>query len=78
MWLIRNFYKVKPSMAQANTIIDLVTLQWKCDSNMDEFLNRWDNMLGSMNMVFEAKKDKEKRDTMRDILLPKNGKERSP
>ena len=71
MWLIRNFYKVNPSMAQANTIIDLVNLQWKGDNNMDEFLNKWDKILGSMNMVFDVRKDKEKNDMLRDILLPK-------
>ena len=71
MWLLRNVYKVNPSMAQANTIIDLANLQWKGDNNMDEFLNKWDKILGSMNMVFDVRKDKEKNDMLRDILLPK-------
>ena len=71
MWLIRNFYNVNPSMAQANTIIDLVILQWKGDGDMDEFLNRWGKVLGPMNMVFDAKKNKEKNYMLRDMLLPK-------
>ena len=31
MWLIRTFYKVNPSMAKANAIIDLVSLDWRGD-----------------------------------------------
>ena len=57
-------------MAQANTIIYLVSLDLRGDGNMGEFLNRWDKVLGSIFMAFDVKKDKEKNVTLRDILIP--------
>ena len=71
MWTVLNSYKVNPSMAQANTLIDLANLDWKCDGTMDECMNRWDQVLGSMNMAFDVKQDNENNDMLCGIILPK-------